>query len=188
MKDFFINRNKALYFYCLIFLLFVKRSSEKLYLVQTQPFSNEISVTWNLSEGDYSLDNSKLIQEESDVKAQPLVRYQQADPNKIYAIIVASVEGEDGERVQTPHWIVVDVPGFDFRRGNLQNGKTLVPYDPPSSSTGKEGKKLIFLVFDQNGNSAKMSNIDKKSFRNLDFLKENNFQNIPAVSKIISIS
>ena len=35
---------------------------------------------------DYSLDNSKLIQEESNVKAQPLVRYQQADPSKIYAI------------------------------------------------------------------------------------------------------
>ena len=41
---------------------------------------------------------------------------------------MASVEGEDGESVQTPHWIVVDVPGeliLEKLKQVLMNGRIL---------------------------------------------------------------
>ncbi|GAB6026442.1 hypothetical protein CHUAL_012641 [Chamberlinius hualienensis] len=106
---------------------------------------------------------------------QPIVTYNKALQDQKYILMMVDPDAPSSKGGYFLHWLVTNINGEDFSKGNLQNSKTSVSYAPPAPPKGSGTHRYQFFVFQQQENEV-FNNITRRAnFKMVQFFDNRNF-------------
>ena len=85
---------------------------------------------------------------------QPIVTYDTTDINDKYTLILYDSKAVSPSGNHN-HWLVINIPGNGLRKGDLNEGTTLLSYKGPAPPSGSGQHKYMFELYKQNGHLGK---------------------------------
>ena len=85
---------------------------------------------------------------------QPILTYDTTDINDKYTLILYDSKAVSPSGNHN-HWLVINIPGNSLRKGELNEGTTLLSYKGPSPPSGSGEHIYTFEIYKQNGHLGK---------------------------------
>ena len=85
---------------------------------------------------------------------QPIVTYDTTDINDKYTLILYDSKAVSPSGNHN-HWLVINIPGNGLRKGDLNEGTTLLSYKGPAPPSGSGQHIYTFEIYKQNGQLGK---------------------------------
>jgi phosphatidylethanolamine-binding protein (PEBP) family uncharacterized protein len=85
---------------------------------------------------------------------QPSLTYDTRDINDKYTLILYDSKAVSPSGNHN-HWLVINIPGNSLRKGELNEGTTLLSYKGPSPPSGSGQHIYTFEIYKQNGDLSK---------------------------------
>jgi hypothetical protein len=85
---------------------------------------------------------------------QPILTYDTRDINDKYTLILYDSKAVSPSGNHN-HWLVINIPGNSLRKGELNEGTTLLSYKGPSPPSGSGEHIYTFEIYKQNGHLGK---------------------------------
>ena len=85
---------------------------------------------------------------------KPIINYNTRDTNDKYTLIMYDSKAVSPSGNHN-HWLVINIPGNSLRKGELNEGTTLLSYKGPSPPSGSGEHIYTFEIYKQNGHLGK---------------------------------
>ncbi|XP_054259050.1 protein D2-like [Macrosteles quadrilineatus] len=103
------------------------------------------SVPTNL---ELSSKNCNTFYNKSEFQKQPVVTLSDAKPEDKYTLLMVDPDAPGLTKdTYYLHWIVANIEGEDFKKGNLTNAKTITPYAGPAPPVGSGTHHYLLVVY-----------------------------------------
>jgi len=119
---------------------------------------------------------------------QPILTYDTRGINDKYTLILYDSKAVSPSGNHN-HWLVINIPGNSLRKGELNEGTTLLPYKGPAPPSGSGQHKYTFELYKQNGDLGKTVMDENDRIISFNAIKNKiGIQNLTVVSSIYFIS
>jgi hypothetical protein len=119
---------------------------------------------------------------------QPIVTYDTRDINDKYTLIMYDSKAVSPSGNHN-HWLIINIPGNRLRRGNLNEGTTLLSYKGPSPPSGSGQHIYTFELYKQNGDLGETVMDENDRIISFNAIKNKiGIQNLTDISSIYFIS